>query len=188
MYFDDVFRVWFAVAAYFQFAIGYTAALRAYGVVIGDEPSNNLFMQRSQEALLRQLYSEISKIFDAASTGKYVNCSINRIRQDCEESGKLSDKEKEEIVQQADELNKRYEEIFSKNLRNKKLAHYDLEDAWEPQYSTIAFDDIEKFVTDTAHFLNKIGSIIFKVDVNFFNYNEQVESYRVSILELTKNL
>ena len=102
----------------FQFAQKYTAALKAYGEIFGDEGAENAFIDTSHEALWRQLMSELSKIYDRAQICGSDNLSINMLRNLCLEHPCFTKEENNATILALDGLQTRYEELLSKNLRN----------------------------------------------------------------------
>lgn len=156
--FEEPQIVWYGVTSLFQFAQKYAASLRAYGNVCGDDDPHNVYLQNSHEAIWRQLLSEISKIYDADKTLGYSNCSMKKLKVSCVADSKIFPAGNEdELIKCIDGLYARYEELLSKNLRNKKLAHYDLESAFSMEAPTIPFNAIEMFINDTESCLSAIG-------------------------------
>ena len=89
-----------------------------------------------------------------------------------------------ELTAQLDALCERYESLFSRELRNKKLAHYDLKAVFTQEPPPIPFDDVEQFINDTAHTLQQVGDCLLGVKVDF-GYDELVKKYQASLLKLT---
>lgn len=176
--------VWYGIVSLFQFAQKYAAALRAYGEVYGDKESGNVYIDLSQEVIWRQLLSEISKIYDKKSTCDFDNCSIRQLRQCCLNHATAMHGKSSELIAQLDALCERYESLFSRELRNKKLAHYDLIAVFSQEPPPIPFDDVEQFINETAHTLQQIGDCLLGVEVNF-GYDELVKNFQASLLKLT---
>lgn len=176
-------KIWIEINSLFSFSISYTAALKAYGLVFGDDQENR-FLSLAHESLWRQLMSEISKIYDRASTCGKENCSIERLEKACEESQFLSSERQEEFTENMGDMRKRYEMLFPRELRNKKLAHYDRAAIRKQIVDDYCFDDIELFVRDTASLLDKIGSAVFPADVTSRNYDGLVGDFENSLLLL----
>ncbi len=176
--------IWMAIITLFQFAQKYTAALKAYGNVYKDDGAQNAYIDVAQEALWRQLMSELSKIYDRESTCGSDNCSIQQLRQCCLNHATAMHGKSSELIAQLDALCKRYESLFSRELRNKKLAHYDLKAVFSQEPPPIPFDDVEQFINETAHTLQQIGDYLLGVEVNF-GYDELVKNFQASLLKLT---
>lgn len=176
--------IWVAIITLFQFAQKYAAALKAYGNVYKDDGAQNAYIDVAQEALWRQLMSEMSKIYDRESTCGSDNCSIRQLRQCCLNHATAMHGKSSELIAQLDALCERYESLFSRELRNKKLAHYDLKAVFSQEPPPIAFDDVEQFINDTAHTLQQIGDCLLGVEVNFV-YDELVKIFQASLLKLT---
>lgn len=176
--------IWVAIITLFRFAQKYAAALKAYGNVHKDDGAQNAYIDVAQEALWRQLMSELSKIYDRESTCGSDNCSIRQLRQCCLNHATSMHGKSSELIAQLDALCERYESLFSRELRNKKLAHYDLKAVFSQEPPPIAFDDVEQFINDTAHTLQQIGDCLLGVEVNFV-YDELVKIFQASLLKLT---
>ena len=175
--------VWYGIVSLFQFAQKYAAALRAYGEVYGDKKSGNVYIDLSQEAIWRQLLSEISKIYDKESTCGSDNCSMKQLYHVCCNHPRFPDRENDELLKQIDDLYESYTSLLSKKLRDKKLAHYDLEAVFvlEPPY--IPFNGIERFIVDTGSILSKIGVRLLGGELTF-QYQEFVKAYKEDLLSL----
>lgn len=176
-------EIWIEISSLFSVSLGYTAALKAYGLVFGDDQENR-FLSLAHESLCRQLMSELSKIYDRASTCGKENCSIERLEKACEESLFLSSESRDKFTKSMEGMRKRYETLFSRDLRNKKLAHYDRAAICNQIVDDYCFDDIELFVKDTASLLDKIGSAIFPADITFVDYDGLVRDFENSLLLL----
>lgn len=176
--------IWMAIITLFQFVQKFTAALKAYGNVYKDDGAQNAYIDVAQEALWRQLMSELSKIYDRESTCGSDNCSIRQLRQCCLNHATAMHGKSSELTAQLDALCERYESLFSRELRNKKLAHYDLIAVFSQEPPPIPFDDVEQFINETAHTLQQIGDCLLGVEVNF-GYDELVKNFQASLLKLT---
>lgn len=176
--------IWMAIITLFQFAQKYAAALKAYANVYKDDGAQNAYIDVAQEALWRQLMSELSKIYDRESTCGSDNCSIRQLRQCCLNHATAMHGKSSELIAQLDALCERYESLFSRELRNKKLAHYDLKAVFSQEPPPIPFDDVEQFINETAHTLQQIGDCLLGAEVNF-GYDELVKNFQASLLKLT---
>lgn len=176
--------IWGALIILFQFAQKYAAALKAYGNVYKDDGAQNAYIDVAQEALWRQLMSEMSKIYDRESTFGSDNCSIRQLSRCCLNHATAMHGKSSELVAQLDALCERYESLFSRELRNKKLAHYDLKAVFSQEPPPVVFDDVEQFINDTAHTLQQVGDCLLGVKVDF-DYDELVKKYQASLLKLT---
>lgn len=175
--------VWYGIVSLFQFTQKYAAALRAYGEVYGDKEQGNAFIDLAQEAIWRQLLSEISKIYDKESTCGPDNCSMKQLYHVCCNHPRFPDRENDELLKQIDDLYESYKSLLSKKLRDKKLAHYDLETVFELKSTYILFDDIEQFIVDTESVLSKIGVRFLGGELTF-QYQEFVKAYKEDLLSL----
>ena len=176
--------VWYGIVSLFQFAQKYAAALRAYGEVYGDKKSGNVYIDLSQEVIWRQLLSEISKIYDKESTCGFDNCSMKQLYHVCCNHPRFPDRENDELLKQIDDLYESYKSLLSKTLRDKKLAHYDLEAVFALESPYVPFDDIERFIVDTGSILSKIGVRLLGGELSF-QYQEFVKEYKDDLLSLS---
>ena len=176
--------VWYGIVSLFQFTQKYAAALRAYGEVYGDKESGNVYIDLSQEVIWRQLLSEISKIYDKKSTCDFDNCSTKQLYNVCCNNRHFPEGESDVLLKQIDRLYERYESLLSKRIRNKKLAHYDLEAVFALESPYVPFDDIERFIVDTGSILSKIGVRLLGGELTF-QYQEFVKEYKDDLLSLS---
>ena len=176
--------VWYGIVSLFQFAQKYAAALRAYGEVYGDNEQGNAFINLAQEVIWRQLLSEISKIYDKESTCGSDNCSMKLLYHLCCNNRHFPDGESDVLLKQIDRLYERYESLLSKRIRNKKLAHYDLEAVFALESPYVPFDDIERFIVDTGSILSKIGVRLLGGELSL-QYQEFVKEYKDNLLSLS---
>ena len=183
--YDEPHIVWYGIVSLFQFTQKYAAALRACGEVYGDNEQGNAFIDLAQEAIWRQLLSEISKIYDKESTCGSDNCSMKQLYHVCCNHPRFPDRENDELLKQIDDLYERYKSLLSKKLREKKLAHYDLEAVFELKSPDILFDDIEQFIVDTESVLSKIGNRLLGIDVGW-RYQECVKKCKEDLLSLNR--
>ena len=175
---------WHGIFSLFRFALRYTAALKAYGEIFGDDGPENRFIEVAHETIWRQLMSELSKIFDAAGFGIFDNLSIKQLCKRCVNHAAFPDGEENELIKQMDELQDRYETLLSKNLRNKKLAHYDMFSIFtqQPEHP-ILFSQVEQFVLDTNAALIAVGERFF--DGKFVSeYDELVEIFKENLSDI----
>lgn len=173
-----------AICMLFQFSQRYTAALKAYGEMYGDRRSGNDFLDISQETIWRQLLSELSKLYDAEKTGGNVNCSFGRIKTlYIDINGQLYAGKNDSIINRIDELQYRYENLLTKQLRNKKLAHYDFEKVCEQVSPTLLFTEVEQFVKDTGEVLEKLCEQNY-ISGLLLEYDELVKKYKESLTSL----
>ena len=175
--------VWMAIVSLFNFAQSYTAALRAYAEIYRDKEAN-AYIDISQEAIWRQLLSEISKIYDKEATCGEDNCSLKRLYFSCLHHRRFPNKENDTTLKQIDALYARYTSLLPLELRNKKIAHYDLDAMFTHDQVAIPLDDVEQFINDTADVLLQIGSCLFGAELAN-KYSELVEKYKKSLLSIT---
>lgn len=178
--------VWLGVVSLFQFAQKYTAALKAYGEIYGDGETNNPFIDISHSALWRQLISELSKIYDREKTCGEDNLSISQLRQLCLNHKAFPDGATEDILKELGSLQTRYEMLLSKELRNKKLAHYDLISAFTYRVPTILFGEVEQFVLDTSAVLTEVGERLLLGELSI-GYESLVQEFKENLYKIQKS-
>lgn len=181
--------IWCKLTLLFQIPLTFAAALSAYGSVYGNDSPQNMFLEQAHKSLWRQLLSELSKIYDRDATRDKENCSIERLENEYKNSAFVTQTDDDEIIRDMENLRMRYEELFPRTLRNKKLAHYDLAAFFDPIRNEYNFDDVEALVKDTSALLNKVGSTIvgsniLPADIDLFDYDSCVERVKRDLLML----
>ena len=72
---------------------------------------------------------------------------------------------------------------IKKELRNKKIAHYDLNSAYKDSPQPILFSKIEELVIDTSELLTITGKLIFG-DIPPITYEEAIQIYKDELLKI----
>lgn len=145
---------------------------------------NNPYLITSAHASKMQLITEIAKFFDKEKNKDNVNCSINELRFVLENNDKYkSNDETEAYLNKIEELCKRYENIISKKVRNKTLAHNDLKQLFEsdPVLDTIQFDEIYELVRDIDVFISTVCVVIVGATTKIIDFEELKENYKKSL-------
>lgn len=183
---DKAFRVWVGIIELTNEIWKYVAITKAYEHISSEKchnPKKGDFFDVAFQAIWDQLLLDISKMFDRARTCGNENCSINLLKELVQKSPDFSNTEKSWIVRNADYLCEIYNTIITRELRNKQIAHYDLEILVNNTKKKIQSEQLKLFVVDVAkflsiistRFLNERGSIYFR------SLEETIEEYETTI-------
>lgn len=177
--------VWFGIAAFTDEVIRKAATLKAYNEHFGR--TENVFLTLSHDSIFVQLLLDISKLFDKASFWGNNNCSFLKLREYCiSNSNYFPDAENDCLIIAIDNLQNEYEELFSKHMRNKKLAHIDLEELFSFNEVYIRFDDVVTFVEKVKHLVSIIGQRIGMPEVKYPPMETYKECYLSAMKEINK--
>lgn len=184
-------NVCFALSVFITEIREYAAAMRAYDNTFQNKPCDNLFMQRSYDALWRELLSEIAKIFDSAGKDKNENCTLLRLKELClnkQYAFWFPNGEDDTLVQLLDSLFKKYNQLPIKKSRRKQLAHHDLNQTIVGKCIAISLEEIEKLIIDITDVFVKIYMRFYLdcVDISFPDYNILVDRYEMDIKRLVE--
>lgn len=167
----------------------YLSAVKAVGEIqkdIGKEEwTENIYLVLAEDAIWRQLISSITKVFDNDKTGKYYNCSLKLLKELCleEKKQRIFPKGKDDSLMRAiDSLYDKYNSIVSLHVRNKKVAHHDLNSLFSSSVPYILFSDVEDLVNETIDLISKIGERLWVVPLEFPPVLS--ENYKEAILKL----
>ena len=167
----------------------YAAAIRAYDNIFQDVPHSNAFLQRSYDALWRELLSEIAKIFDSAGKGTNKNCTLLRLKELCfdkQYAFLFPNGEKDTLVQLLDLMFKKYNQLPIKKSRRKQLAHHDLDQTIAGKCITISLEQIESLIADATDVFTKIYMrfCLECVEISFPDYGLLVGHYEDALKKL----
>lgn len=184
-------NVCFALSVFVTEIREYSAAMRAYDNIFQNKPSDNVFMQRSYDALWRELLSEIAKIFDSAGKDDNRNCSLLRLKELCLDKNYaflFPNGENDTLVQLLDLLLRKYNQLPIKQSRRKQLAHHDLKQTIGGKCIAISLEEIENLITDITDVFTKIYMrfCLGCVDISFPDYTILVERYERDIRRLVE--
>ena len=116
----------------------------------------------SERAIEQQILSVLSKIFDKEAFGNMANCSFKKLQAQCKDF-----EVSEVILGEIDELYNKYEETLSVHVRNKKIAHFDLETLQSGEITEIEFEQLKSLLTASCKALSTLSEEIFWSDVSF---------------------
>ena len=83
-----------------------------------------------------------------------------------------------------DELCLEYDKVISKNLRNKKIAHHDLESMFNDSFSQVSFEDLVVMIENYSTILSKVGEKLLGVICKFPEIPDLEKAYRDSLNSL----
>ena len=188
------FRTWSAIVINFSDEIlKCAAATKAYKKVEAENPdcSKNKYLSLAANAIWEELLLDITKLFDRARTFGNENCSIEMLKELSQNSSRLNAAQKEKLLKQADALYAEYQELMPTEVRNKHLAHADLQTILTYQRINISYESIEPFILRVLEFLSDISVPFFKYqyELVFHSLDEIATEYEKvlqSFLESTQ--
>ena len=169
------------------------AAIRAYCNVFSDQECNNVYINRANDAIWRELLSEIARIFDSAGEGTNKNCTLLRLKLLCLSepySALFPGGAKDNLIQSLDDLFVRYNQLPIKKSRRKQLAHHDLKQVIGGECIEISFEQVENLVKNTTEVFSKIYTrfSLGVFEISFPDYKILVECFERDIKNLLPHL
>lgn len=117
-----------------------------------------------KEALFLQILMNLSKIFDNEKTCGNENCSLRLLQS----SLKNDDAKYVELMEQIDAIYRDYEQVVPRSIRNKKLAHFDLNEIVNGEPTTIDLDDVKSIVLSLCSLITIISEqMLGFAEINF---------------------
>ena len=156
------------------------AAIRAYCNVFSDQECNNVYINRANDAIWRELVSDLARIFDNSRTLSDENCTLSRLKEVCLEAGDVFlDGNEDKLLLEIDRICDDYKNMPIKKARNKQLSHHDIKQLSKPDGIEISLDEVEKLISDTTSFFEKIYSRVNYgwIDLSFPDYATLVKSF-----------
>lgn len=184
----DVDTIWFAIRVFVHEISKYLAAVKAVAEIqkdVGKEKwTDNKYLNIAEDAIWRQLLLDITKLFDKEKTGKHNNCSLKTLKAIClEEKSHVFPKGNDDLLMRLiDFLYAKYERIVSSEIRNKKVAHYDLSAIYTLSKPYIVFTDIEELISQTTIVIRLIGVRLWGIPLEYPPV--LAEKYKEAILNL----
>lgn len=145
------------ITCYLDFISQYISAIETLQY---DRPEllSNAYIELANQAMERQLTMDICKIYDRENYRDNINCSMAALRGACLACPEFFPKgEKDELICEISSLYVRFEEIISRNTRNKKLAHGDLEELLSINAVYIEFEKEKELFLRTVETLEKVA-------------------------------
>ncbi|MEN6471473.1 MAG: hypothetical protein ABFC62_08400 [Clostridiaceae bacterium] len=185
----DADVVWIGLKVFVHEMGKYLAAVKAVGEIqqgIGKKILiENEYLVLAEEAIWRQLVLNITKFFDTEKTGKYYNCSLKMLKTLCLEEKNLNKFPKgqdDPLIRAIDTMYDKYNSTITLYVRNKKVAHHDLNDLFSPSIPYILFSDIEELVNESTDLVYKIGIKLWGIPLEYPSIS--AENYKEAILRL----
>jgi len=158
--------VWYGITAFLTRIREYIAALKVLNEYCEDLQNN--LLSTSKDAVEQQLLLDIAKIFDPAQYRKSENCSIHLLKELClKDAKRFPNGEQDQLIVKIDELCLEYDKVISRNLRNKKIAHHDLESMFNDTFPQVSFNDLVVLIENYSAILSKIGERLLGGELNF---------------------
>lgn len=181
--FSQAHIVWYGIVAFLTRIREYAAALKVLNEFC--ENLQNSLLNTSKDAIEQQLLMDIAKIFDPAQYRKSENCSIHLLKNLClKDSKHFPDGEQDRLLLKIDELCLEYDKVISKNLRNKKIAHHDLESMFNDSFSQVNFEDLVVLIENYSTILSEIGERLLGGELNFPTISSLEKAYKDSLNDL----
>ena len=158
--------VWYGITAFLTRIREYIAALKVLNEYCEDLQNN--LLSTSKDAVEQQLLLDIAKIFDPAQYRKSENCSSHLSKALClKDAKRFPNGEQDQLIVKIDELCLEYDKVISRNLRNKKIAHHDLESMFNDTFPQVSFNDLVVLIENYSAILSKIGERLLGGELNF---------------------
>ena len=181
---DDVVDVWMRLTTFCNESIEYISAIdafeRAKGEVGREEVPELSLIAVCRRALERQYIASIQLIFDKAHFKQRDNCSVMLLRELCltdEMKILFKDGEEDEIIQALNQCQKQYEKCIPLEIRNRMMAHHDLEKIRSLESTYVYFEDIKNLIIQLSEVLNKVASRLMGIDVTYESIESRVDRF-----------
>lgn len=137
-----------------------------------------MFLDLSAETMQRQLVLELTRIFDKDMSCGNKNCSLMMLKASCISNQKyFPNGEKDEYVLKIDKLCKTFKTIIPKEIRNKQIAHLDLQTLYSGKPSFVIFSDLYELVEETQSVLESICERFLGINAKLQSVAELKEKY-----------
>lgn len=147
--------------------------------------TENGFLQISEESLSRQLTMNIAKLFDNASTCGKSNCSIRYLRELCINRKDIFTNGPDDVtIKKIDEVISRFEEVISREIRNKKLAHFDLDELYLLRQTCISFVDIVDIVNRLVIIVEELDNRLKYLSIKYPPIKQYAEYFKMELNKL----
>lgn len=189
---DKTFHVWAWILTLSGEIWEYIAIIKAYKKISakgGNKSGAPSFLDVAVRAIWGQLLLDISKVFDRARTFENENCSIDLLKELIQKSSIFSEAEKVQIVQEANQLCEGFDEIVTREMRNKQIAHYDLKVLLDHVKRDVNSEKLEEFAVCVVGFLSKV-SLRFLDDrarVRFCSLEDVMKKYEDDMIKIYKS-
>ena len=163
---DNKYLVPTAIVCFIDVVINCTAAMNAFDSLTANGrkipevqlPLWDLIINSVRDRLI----SELSKLFDKASTGKNTNCSLEQLK----EIYMSSEYDEASLVQAIDDLYKQYEALMPVDqIRNKKVAHHDLNSLKDKINTEINMENVNELAEGLSSLYQKSNNILSCIEI-----------------------
>ena len=180
--FATLYHVWLTLFSVFEIVIRDAAVVSAWDEMMGDNgpaTEKERFVSFLIDAVFEQLILELTRIFDTDKYKDEENCSLKMLKACC-----ISDAEhfpngaEDGYIIIIDSLYESYENVISKEVRNKQIAHLDLNRLFMIKSTPgFALNDILALVESTRILLNKICLCFGVAVVGLLSVDELKSNY-----------
>lgn len=194
---DDVVDICMRLTAFCNESIDYISAIDTFERA-KDKTGRKDIPERSliavcQRALERQYIASIQLIFDKAHFNDRAhseildNCSVMLLREKCltdEMRIFFKDGEEDEIIQALSQCQNRYEECIPLGVRNKMMAHHDLEKIRSFESTYVYFEDIKNLIIQLSEVLNKVVFRLMRIEITYESIESRVDGFISDAIKL----
>ena len=154
-----------ALTAFTYEAQKYVAVLSTiekYALFFRNADTQSPFMEICEQATEQQLLTLLSRMFDKAKTHNKTNCTFRTLQEECRKKN-IS----QSVLCAIDEICNEYEQIISRDVRNKKLAHIDYETLFSRENALIDFSLLSNLVNDICETITVISNETLLAEISF---------------------
>lgn len=177
---SNINDVLFGIMSIVQHLNNEAGALNAYSDYYNT--IDNGFLRLSETCINRQLLMDLAKVFDDEAFKNKPNCSIKQLRTQClAQKEYFPDGEKDSIIISIDALVDQYNSIMSRDIRNKRLAHFDLIVFLSMKLIEIPFRDIISILIGLNNLVTNIASRIYSFPPPIITLDEYTNYYETEL-------
>ena len=179
--------VWTGLTTLINESLKHMAALNVLNEKL--EQKENRFLRIIYETTSCYILLEIAKIFDKANFGESSNCSMNKIRELCLKDSKKFPKGTEDtLILKIDVLKNKCEATVPMDIRNKKLAHNDLEEMFLGHETIVDATEIQDILKNLAEIIAEVSERLIGAKLKLETIEKYMDIYREEFDNLqTKN-
>lgn len=185
-------HIWQGLQSIFNSIIEYAAAASAWDDLQKKRNDKITFVKLENKFLITtvislkiQLITELSKFFDKEKTCGKANCSLKKFKDALQSDSRYSsNSQTAEYIQKIDELCERFEKVVSVDVRNKILAHNDLEQLFLNNVPTVNFTEVYKLVKETKNLIENVCSVLIGGKLEMIDFEKIEKQYKESLCEL----
>lgn len=172
---SELFNVAFDLDVFFSIAETNIKLLKAFHassekIKLCDKDVQDL-IRENIFLLEQQLFVEVSKIFDASKTNGHENCSFKMLIDLLKKSSKGS--YVKTIITEAESLWLFYQNTNLKDIRNKKLAHHDLDTLNGHKESVFTIGQMERLICEGKDINRKVLLTLYGIEYEGQSYDNE---------------